>query len=873
MSDQYTNCRSVFHLRGFFAMVSFLAVLLGCAYAQEGVAVPHLVKFTGSIQGAPTSTAGVIFALYKDATGGAPLWQEVQSVTVDATGHYTALLGARSQNGIPLEVFSTNEARWLGVQIQGQPEGPRVLLVSVPYAIKASDAETLGGLPASAFLRSDAQAAAQSGAYINTAAVTSAVKGAVAAISTSGTIAPGNIPMFSDTAGDLSASALYQSGLNVGVGTSAPATAFNIAGQNPTLRVDNYSSTVGDSPNFNFLSARGALGSPQATQSNDNLGQFAAAGYTGSAFPGSKVKVTFLATENWSPTANGTAMTFQTTKNGTTARTERMRIDNTGNVGIGTTTPTSPLTVAGAIQSTAGGYVFPDGTTQTTAGVATAAVCASGQMLKWNGTSWACFTSQAASSLALGSGLTGNITNNLLTLNTDTTYLQQRVTGSCSAGNAIASVSQNGTVSCQTVSGGGAVVLPVNWSAAPNPPATVAGVLNVTNTATGTPAAQNGPPNFAAVPAAIVGTATGSQISAGVSGMATGAEGVGLFGYTSNSTNPSVVAWSALTGYTKTSNGDWPKALDAETMNAGSTVIQASANAGTAPVNCTGNNTPAGCGQTVAVKAQIAATSGQAVLYSGEATSPSATGLQLNFDVPLSSGNMISANVNGVAGTPGAYFNVDGGGNVNTSGSISANGNLSSSGTLSANGINISGNLNVGGGSVNFLTNANFTNGLTASGNASFNGNVYINGTISKNSGTFKIDHPLDPANKYLYHSFVESPDMMNIYNGNIVTNRHGLATVELPSYFEALNQDFRYQLTVIGQFAQAIVVREIDKNHFTIKTNKPSVKVSWQVTGIRHDAYADAHRVQVEEDKGKERGTYLHPELFPQTEPVLAKK
>jgi len=86
----------------------------------------------------------------------------------------------------------------------------------------------------------------------------------------------------------------------------------------------------------------------------------------------------------------------------------------------------------------------------------------------------------------------------------------------------------------------------------------------------------------------------------------------------------------------------------------------------------------------------------------------------------------------------------------------------------------------------------------------------------------------------------------------------------ELPSYFEALNQDFRYQLTVIGQFAQAIVAREIANNRFTIQTDKPAVKVSWQVTGIRHDAYAEAHRVQVEEEKpASERGTYLHPELF----------
>ena len=154
--------------------------------------------------------------------------------------------------------------------------------------------------------------------------------------------------------------------------------------------------------------------------------------------------------------------------------------------------------------------------------------------------------------------------------------------------------------------------------------------------------------------------------------------------------------------------------------------------------------------------------------------------------------------------------------------------------------------------------------GLRTNMTVSSNGNVAISGTLSKGAGTFKIDHPLDPANKYLYHSFVESPDMMNVYNGNIITNQHGIATVILPDYFEALNRDFRYQLTVIGQFAQAIVAKEISRHSFTIKTSKPGVKVSWQVTGIRHDAYAEAHRIQVEEEKPpQEQGHYLHPELF----------
>lgn len=149
-----------------------------------------------------------------------------------------------------------------------------------------------------------------------------------------------------------------------------------------------------------------------------------------------------------------------------------------------------------------------------------------------------------------------------------------------------------------------------------------------------------------------------------------------------------------------------------------------------------------------------------------------------------------------------------------------------------------------------------------------FIGDVVIDGILTTSAGSFRIDHPLDPANKYLSHSFVESPDMMNVYNGNITTDQSGEATVTLPDYLEALNRDFRYQLTVIGQFAQAIVGSEVSGNRFTIKTDRPGVKVSWQVTGIRQDAYANKHRIPVEEEKSeRERGYYLQPEVFNQPE------
>jgi hypothetical protein len=146
-----------------------------------------------------------------------------------------------------------------------------------------------------------------------------------------------------------------------------------------------------------------------------------------------------------------------------------------------------------------------------------------------------------------------------------------------------------------------------------------------------------------------------------------------------------------------------------------------------------------------------------------------------------------------------------------------------------------------------------------------FLGNLDVQGTLSKSAGAFRIDHPLDPANKYLQHSFVESPQMKNVYDGVLRTDRQGFATVRLPRYFGALNRDFRYQLTVHGRsFAQALVWREIANNRFTIRTNRPGVKVSWQVTGIRRDVYANAHRIQPEVAKAAdEQGRYLHPELY----------
>ena len=125
----------------------------------------------------------------------------------------------------------------------------------------------------------------------------------------------------------------------------------------------------------------------------------------------------------------------------------------------------------------------------------------------------------------------------------------------------------------------------------------------------------------------------------------------------------------------------------------------------------------------------------------------------------------------------------------------------------------------------------------------------------------FKIDHPLDPANKYLVHAAVESSEVLNLYSGKVVLDAAGEAVVTLPDWFEALNRDFRYQLTCIGGYAPVYVASEIQDGRFAIAGGRPGLKVSWQVVATRSDAHMLANPMVVEENKpSEERGTYLDP-------------
>ncbi len=140
----------------------------------------------------------------------------------------------------------------------------------------------------------------------------------------------------------------------------------------------------------------------------------------------------------------------------------------------------------------------------------------------------------------------------------------------------------------------------------------------------------------------------------------------------------------------------------------------------------------------------------------------------------------------------------------------------------------------------------------TLIGSVRFAGNLAITGALTKGSGTFVIDHPLDPKNKLLYHSFVESPDVKNVYNGIATLDSKGEAVIKLPDYFDALNTDVRYQFFAFDQAMPDLYIKEEEKNNqFTIGGGVAGGRISWQITGIRHDPYILEYPVIVEVQKG----------------------
>jgi hypothetical protein len=602
------------------------AILLGtlslCAQNSTSAitSVPRLVNYSGKatdVRSKPLSgTIGITFAIYQDQENGAPLWMETQNVLVDAKGSYTVQLGSTKPDGLALDLFSSGEARWLGVSVNGAQEQPRVLLLSVPYALKAADAETIGGLPPSAFLRADVPARLKAPAKIEASHVASTRQNPLANPNVTGKGTVNFVPLW-DSTSDILNSSIFQKNANVGIGTTTPAAALDVSGK-------------GDVRDTLTLFPKGT---------DPTLA------VNGTAFKvDSKGKVTFVSSQTFPGKGTVTSVAMSA--------------------------PASDFSVTGS------------------------PVTKSGTL----GLNW------------IVAPTSSNIANAIVKRDSE---------GSLSAGEIFATSNDFGVY------------------------------------ATG---ANNG----------IYGTTTNPA-------------GNGVWGSNPNHTGVYGDGAVGVWGHSGTGYGVFGASFGTNAVADG---------------------------------------------VHGETNSGGASGV---------------AGVNNAGGT--GIYGVGGNGVIGSSGSGGG----------------------VGVGAYNSSTgDALFAENQSGGFAAFFLGDVDVDGNLSKAGGSFKIDHPLDPANKYLYHSFVESPDMMDIYNGNVTTDGAGNAVVIMPDWFEALNRDFRYQLTVMGTFAQAIVATKMANHSFTVKTDKPNVEVSWQLTGVRHDAWADAHRIPVEQMKAeRERGFYMHPELF----------
>ena len=335
--------------------------------APSETIIPRLVKFSGTLLDAQErpmiGPVGVTFALYARQTGGAALWLETQNVKPDGNGNYTVLLGANSANGVPAELFVSGEARWLGIQVGQQPEHDRILLVSVPYALKAGDAETLGGLPASAFVTtatpgntansstaapssstSAARPAAQAQNTPKNASSTPQVVTPCSSITSDGTVTANSLAVFT-AACNIQNSVIKQSGANVGIGTASPGVALDVVGNNAGLRLS-------------------GTGTHQVTVTGATSGRL---GQDAGGF--------FFASDT-----NGKSVRFLTNNE---TLNEWVRITSAGNVGIGTATPAATLHVAGTLNLPVGQFT---GNTSATQSFVLAATQSGSSTTAFNGT-------------------------------------------------------------------------------------------------------------------------------------------------------------------------------------------------------------------------------------------------------------------------------------------------------------------------------------------------------------------------------------------------------------------------------------------------------------------------------------------------------
>jgi len=254
--------------------------------------VPGLMNFSGTLRNANgkplTSVIGVTFMLYKDQQGGSPLWMETQNVQPDKSGHYSVMLGSTTSAGLPQDLFVSGEARWLGVQVAEEQEQPRVVLAAVPYSLKAGDAETIGGLPASAFVLANGT----NRSATSVSAVTSS--GAPAHPPVTGKGVVNFIPMWDKTS-DIVDSLIFQKSSQIGINTKAPAATLDLNGKgdirdtltlfpkgtDSTLAISGTLFTIDNTGNVTFISGQTFPGTGTITGVTTASGSGLSGGGTG----------------------------------------------------------------------------------------------------------------------------------------------------------------------------------------------------------------------------------------------------------------------------------------------------------------------------------------------------------------------------------------------------------------------------------------------------------------------------------------------------------------------------------------------------------------------------------------------------------------
>ena len=751
--------------------------------------VPQVIRYSGAVPNRAGDTVEALFSIYAAAEGGEPVWSETQRITVGEGGAYSVLLGGASPGGLPQGLFAGGAARWLGVSVERSAEQGRVLLSSVPYAMKSADAESLAGHAASEFVTQGQLAqlaliAGQPGqkgvADPETQPNTS---GAVTGSGTNGTI-----PLWTGalTQGN---SEIVQVGADVGINEAAPGATLDVGGT---------------------ATFRGTTTLPAES--------------TATPSAGFRSQLLDFADSAWS-----------TTTNAPVAQTWRLYVTDSAN---NSANPTSSFN-----------FQFQNG-----AGAPTPTILSIGQTGEIAFAPTQTFPG-TINSVVGTSPVTATTTSGAVSLGLNASVLETTLN------NYYAQLNSTNVFPYFQTFNGGLTTPGTIYANSVN--STTGFVLNGQYFGQGNYALQNSSLGFSTSPSqtghANLGVGTNSLSSetsgywntaVGASAMFSDQDGYDNVAVGTDALTSVVSGWGNVgvgvaaginlaNGYTDTAIGYYagpdsgsPGLTNATAIGANSTVNE--------------NN--------ALVLGQTTTTPGAKHVNVGIGTSAPVSPLDITVDAEGKLGPTITLTNPSLAG--GASSSID----FNTTPPVTGTSAYNPGARIAAEDNDYSDN-------ISFYSNTPGAknNGLRRNMTIYANGDVNVAGNLSKGGGSFKIDHPLDPADKYLYHSFVESPDMMNIYNGVITLDAHGKATVQMPDWFQALNSDFRYQLTAIGAPGPNLfIAEEINGNHFSIAGGKPGMKVSWQVTGIRQDAWANAHRIPVEEEKpANERGYYLHPDLY----------